>query len=53
MKEGKKKIKVEKRRNSRKSVRWSAVPDALSKCWFECDGKKGSGPEGVADVHIC
>ena len=24
----------------------------LSKCWFEFEGERGSGPEGVADVHI-
>ena len=52
-KEIRKKERQKERKNSRKSVRWSAVPDALRKCWFECDGKKGSGPEGVADVHIC
>ena len=24
----------------------------LSKCWFEFEGERGSGPEGVADVRI-
>ena len=27
-------------------------PMPLSKCWFEFEGERGSGPEGVADVHI-
>ena len=27
-------------------------PMPLSKCWFELEGERGSGPEGVADVHI-
>ena len=28
-------------------------PMPLSKCWFEFEGERGSGPEGVADAHIC
>ena len=27
-------------------------PMPLSKCWFELDSERGSGPEGVADIHI-
>ena len=41
--------------NSRKSVRWSAVPvPCLSRLWLRLRGKQGSGPKGVNDLcfHI-
>ena len=37
--------------NSRKSVRWSAVPaPCLSKLWLRLRGVQGSGPEGIDDL---
>ena len=37
--------------NSRKSVRWSAVPvPCLSRLWLKLRGEQGSGPEGVNDL---
>ena len=37
--------------NSRKSVRWSAVPvPCLSRLWLKLRGEQGSGPEGVDDL---
>ena len=37
--------------NSRKSVRWSAVPvPCLSRLRFKLRGEQGSGPEGVDDL---
>ena len=39
------------RLNSRKSVRWSAVPvPCLSGLWLKLRGEQGSGPEGVDDL---
>ena len=35
--------------NSRKSVRWSAVPVAPVSVWMY-DGERGSGPEGANDL---
>ena len=38
-------------RNSRKSVRWLAVPvPCLSGLWLKLRGEQGSGPEGVDDL---
>ena len=38
-------------RNSRKSVRWSAVPvPCRSRLCLKLKGKQGSGPEGVDDL---
>ena len=38
-------------RNSRKSVRWSAVPvPCSSRLWLKLRGEQGSGPEGVDDL---
>ena len=51
----KKKKKVEEE-NSRKSVRWSAVPvPCLSRLCLKLSGEQGSGPEGVDDLcfHTC
>ena len=46
----KKKKKVEEE-NSRKSVRWSAVPvPCLSRLCLKLRGEQGSGPEGVDDL---
>ena len=43
--------KGEVKRNSRKSVRWSAVPvPCLSRLWLKLRGEQGSGPEGVDDL---
>ena len=40
-----------KHTNSRKSVRWSAVPvPCLSRLWLKLRGEQGSGPEGVDDL---
>ena len=37
--------------NSRKSVRWSAVPALCqSELWLKLRGEQGSGPEGVDDL---
>ena len=37
--------------NSRKSVRWSAVPmPCLSRLWLKLSGEQGSGPERVDDL---
>ena len=39
--------------NSRKSVRWSAVPvpvPCLSRLWLKLRGEQGSGPNGVDDL---
>ena len=36
--------------NSRKSVRWSAVPVAPMLVFVMCDGERGSGPEGADDL---
>ena len=37
--------------DSRKSVRWSAVPvPCLSTLWSKLRGEQGSGPEGVDDL---
>ena len=39
------------KKNSRKSVRWSAVPvPCLSRLWLKLRGEQGSGPEGVDDL---
>ena len=39
------------RQNSRKSVRWSAVPvPCLSRLCLKLEGKQGSGPKGVDDL---
>ena len=27
-------------------------PLPLSKCWFEFEGERGSGPEEIVDVHV-
>ena len=46
----KKKKKVEEE-NSRKSVRWSAVPvPCLSRLCLKLSGEQGSGPKGVNDL---
>ena len=46
----KKKKKVEEK-NSRKSVRWSAVPvPCLSRLCLKLSGEQGSRPEGVDDL---
>ena len=37
-------------RNSRKSVRWSAVPVAPKLVYVRCEGERGSGPEGADDL---
>ena len=38
-------------KNSRKSVRWSAVPvPCLSWLWLKERGEQGSGPKGVDDL---
>ena len=39
-----------KKRNSRKSVRWSAVPVAPKLVYVRCEGERGSGPEGADDL---
>ena len=37
--------------NSRKSVRWSAVPvPCSSRLWFKLRGEQGSGPNGADDL---
>ena len=36
--------------NSRKSVRWSAVPVAPKLVHVGCEGERGSGPEGADDL---
>ena len=37
--------------NSRKSVKWSAVPvPSKSELWLKLRGEQGSGPEGVDDL---
>ena len=41
-----------KKLNSRKSVRWSAVPDAPREFMWICGGKRGSGPEGADDLCL-
>ena len=38
------------RENSRKSVRWSAVPVAPQLVLVVCERERGSGPEGADDV---
>ena len=38
------------KRNSRKSVRWSAVPVAPKLVHVRCEGERGSGPEGADDL---
>ena len=46
-----KKLKNAEKVNSRKSVRWSAVPQpCLSKLLMKLRGEQGSGPEGVDDL---
>ena len=40
----------QKRENSRKSVRWSAVPVAPKLVNVRCEGERGSGPEGADDL---
>ena len=37
-------------KNSRKSVRWSAVPIAPKLVYVRCEGERGSGPEGADDL---
>ena len=50
-KEEEKEEKIPHMCNSRKSVRWSAVPvPCLSRLWFKLRGEQGSGPEGVDDL---
>ena len=45
-----KNLKLQKS-NSRKSVRWSALPvPCLSRLWFKLRGEQGSGPEEVDDI---
>ena len=40
-----------KKDNSRKSVRWSAVPvPCLRRLWLKLRGEQGSGPKGVDDL---
>ena len=40
-------------KNSRKSVRWSAVPvPCPSRLWLKLRGEQGSGPEGVNDLYF-
>ena len=39
-----------KKVNSRKSVRWSAVPVAPKLVYVRCEGETGSGPEGADDL---
>ena len=36
--------------NSRKSVRWSAVPVAPKLVYVRCGSERGSGPEGADDL---
>ena len=36
--------------NSRKSVRWSAVPVAPVLVCVRCEGERGSGPKGADDL---
>ena len=50
--EGKKREKrKEGKKNSRKSVRWSAVPvPCLSRLCLKLRGEQGSGPKGVDDL---
>ena len=44
-------LKNAKKLNSRKSIRWSAVPvPCLSRLCLKSKGKQGSGPEGVDDL---
>ena len=38
------------KKNSRKSVRWSAVPVAPKLVSVRCEGERGSGPEGADDL---
>ena len=40
------------KRNSRKSVRWSAVPVAPKLVNVRCEGERGSGPEGADDLCL-
>ena len=42
--------RVEKEMNSRKSVRWSAVPIAPVLVCVRCEGERGSGPKGANDL---
>ena len=46
--------KVQKRQksNSRKSVRWSAVPVAPKLVYGRCRSEGGSGPEGADDLCL-
>ena len=39
-------------KNSRKSVRWSAVPVAPKLVNVRCEGERGSGPEGADDLCL-
>ena len=41
-----------KKVNSRRSVRWSAVPDASRLGMWGRDGERGSGPEGTDDLYL-
>ena len=42
---------MKNKNNSRKSVRWSAVPvPCLSRLCLKLSGEQGSGPEGVDDL---
>ena len=48
-----KKLKNAKKVNSRKSVRWSAVPvPCLSRLCLKLRGEQDSGPEGVDDLRF-
>ena len=43
--------KKRRKSNSRKNVRWSAVPvPCLRRLWLKLRGEQGSGPEGVDDL---
>ena len=45
------KNKYKRKKNSRKSVRWSAVPvPRLSRLWLQLRGEQGSGPKGADDL---
>ena len=47
-----KKLKNAEKVNSRKSVRWSAVPVAPKLVNVRCEGERGSGPEGADDLCL-
>ena len=47
-----KKKKKKKEKIVAKASDGQRYPMPLSKCWFEFEDERGSGPEGVADVHI-